>query len=149
MSQPDQTEAQPQTECSNDEDSTMEDVENVDTPRTMFTPSESQDASEESTRASTPTENRAERVYEDVKSLNRFEHSNVDDDVTMKDADPERNTPGAAADDLGGLKFAANPPSTVIDSISSPWKAKKPKEEVVVHHSDSEKDDLLRFHDTD
>ena len=153
MSQSDQTEVQPQTEeFSNDEDSTMEDVGIVDTPRTMsFAPSESQDASEESTRASTPTENRADQISEDINSLNHIEHNNVDDDVTMKDADPEKNLLGAAADNLGGLKFAASPPTAVIDSVSSPLKAKNPKEEIVVHHyhSDPEKDDLLRFNDAD
>ena len=151
MSQPDQAEVQPQTEVdSNDEDSTMEDVGVVDTPRTMsFAPSESQGASEQSTRASTPTEHRAEQVCEDVNSLNQFEQNNVDDDVTMRDADPEKNPSGAAADDLGSLKFAANLPNTVNASISSPWKAKNPKEEIVIHHSDSEKDNLLRFNDVD
>ena len=128
----------------------MEDVGVVDTPQTMsFAPSESQYASEQSTRASTPTEHRAEQVCEDVNSLNQFEQNNVDDDVTMRDADPEKNPSGAAADDLGRLKFAANLPSTVNDSISSPWKAKNHKGEIVVHHSDPEKDELLRFNDVD
>ena len=151
MSQSDQTEAQPQTEVySDDEDSTMEDAGIVNTSRTMsFAPSESQDASEQSTRASTPTEHRAEQVCEDVISHNQFEQNNVDDDVTMRDADPERNPLGAAAVDLGRLKFAANLPSTVNDSISLPWKAKNPKEEIVVHHADAEKEELLRFNDTD
>ena len=151
MSQSDQAEAQPQTEVfSNDEDSTMEDVGIVDTPGIMsFAPSESQDASEQSTRASTPTEHRAEQVCEDVSSLNQFEQNNVDDDVTMRDADPEKNPLGAAADDLGRLKFAANLPSTVNDSISSSWKRKNPKEEIVVHQSDPEKNDFLRFNDVD
>ncbi|KAM0804193.1 hypothetical protein BDR22DRAFT_800550 [Usnea florida] len=152
VSQSDQTEAQPQIEVySNDEDSTMEDVEIVDTPRTKsFAPSESQDTSEQSTRASTPTADDAEQVCEDVNSLNQFEQNNVDDDVTMRDADPEKNPLGAAADDLGRLKFAANLPSTVNDSISSPWKAKNPKgENIVVHHSDPERDEWLRFNDVD
>ena len=151
MTQSDQTEAQPQTEVySNDEDSTMEDVGIVDTSRTMsFAPSESQDASEQSTRASTPTEHRAEQVCEDVNPLNQFEQNNVDDDVTMRDADPEKNPLGAAADDLGRLKFAANLPSTANDSISSPWKVKNPKEEIVVHHSDPQKDELFKFNDVD
>lgn len=122
----------------------------VDTPRTMsFTPSESQDASEESTRASTPIENRAEQMSGNINSLKQFEHSNDDDDVTMKDADPEKNNLGAAAVDFGGLMVAAEPPRTVIDSGSSPWKAKNSREEVVVHHSDDEKEALLRFNDTD
>ena len=128
----------------------MEDVGIVDTPQSMsLAPSESQGASEQSTRASTPTEHRAEQVCEDVNSLNQFEQNNIDDDVTMRDADPEKNPLGAAADDLDRLNFAANLPSTVNDSVSSPWKAKNPREEVVVHHSDPEKDELLRFNDVD
>lgn len=65
-----------QTEAeSNDEDSTMEDVANTtDTPLTMsFPPSDTQDASEGSTRASTPTDNRVEDAPAGMHSLKSFE----------------------------------------------------------------------------
>lgn len=153
MSQPDQTEVGSRTEAnSNDEDSTMEDVGMVaDTPRTMsFAPSESQDASEESTRASTPTENRADDVPADIDSFKPFEHDNVADDITMKDVGPEENIPGGAGGNLDNPKVVSWPSSTVIDPGSSPWKARKTKEGPVDYASDPQKlEELLRLSDPD
>lgn len=97
----DQTEVESQEEeNSDDEDSTMEDVGFVaETPQTMdLAPSDSQNASEASTRASNPTDNRAECVSADSDSLKIFEHDDVADDITMKDVGPRKNGPASAAD---------------------------------------------------
>ncbi len=144
----DQSEAESRTEVdSNDEDSTMEDV--VTTPRTTRSaPSDSQDASEPSTRASTPTENRAESVPNDCDSLKPFEQDERADDVTMKDVCLREDGPAGTAEDFSNPKVVSWHSSTVIDPDSSPWKAGKTKEEPVDYVSNPRKPEgLLRFHD--
>ena len=150
MSRPDQIEVESQIEAeSNEEDSTMEDVENgTNTPRTIsVAPSDSQGASEESTRASTPTENCAEDVPADIDSLKPFEQEDVADDVTMKDAGPRQNGPAGAADELRVVSW---PSSTVIDPGSSPWMVEQTREKPFDYVSDPQKvEELLRDNETD
>ena len=149
----DQIEINAQTRADfSDEDSAMEDVGTIaDTPRTMsFAPSDSQDASEESTRASTPTENRTEDAPAVPDSLKPFEQDDVADDITMKDAGPEKNSPAGAADGFDNTKVLSWPSSTIIDPDSSPWKVGKTKDEPVVYASDPQKfEELLRLNDPD
>ena len=149
--QSDQTEVDSQTEAdSNDEDSTMEEVVTIaDTPRTVsFAPSDSQDASEESTRASTPTENRSQDMPADLDSLKPFESDDIADDVTMKDLGPIENSPASAADGFGNSKVVSWPSSTVIDPGSSPWKVGTTKVRVAEDGSGPQYlDDLLRLND--
>lgn len=152
MSRPDQIEVESDIEAdSNEEDSTMEDVEiSTNTPgTTSLAPSDSQGASEESTRASTPTENRAEDVPADIDSLKPFEQEDVADDVTMKDVGPRQTGPAGAADEFSSPK-AVWPSSTVIDPGSSPWKLEKTKEKPFDYASDSQKlEELLQDNETD
>ncbi|CAD6581792.1 MAG: hypothetical protein ASARMPREDX12_000668 [Alectoria sarmentosa] len=149
----DQIEIKAQTRADfSDEDSAMEDVGTIaDTPRTMsFAPSDSQDASEESTRASTPTENCTEDVSAVPDSLKHFEQDDVADDITMKDAGPEKISPVGAADGFDNTKVLSWPSSTIIDPDSSPWKSEKTEEEPVDYASDPQKlEELLRFNDPD
>ena len=155
MSQLDQIESEYQTEGDfNEDDSNMEDAGVADvaeTPQTMsLAPSDSQDASGESTRASTPTENRAEDAAADIRILNPFEKDETPDDVTMKDIGNEKKSPAGAADDFGNLRVLSWPSSTVIDPGSSPWKAGTPKSEPMDYASDPQKaEDLLRANDPD
>lgn len=135
---------------SNDEDSTTEEMEIIaDTPRTMsFAPSYSQGASDESTRASTPTENCAEDVPADMKNQKPLKQEDIADDVTMKDVSGDRKPPAGAADELGNLKVVSWPSGTVIDPGSSPWKEGKTKEATVDIVSDPQKlGNLLRLND--
>ena len=140
MSRPDQIEVESRIEAdSNDEDSTMEDAEiSADTPQTRsLAPFDSQEASEESTQASTPTENRAEDVAADTHSRKPSEQEDVADDVTMKDVDPRKNS---------DPKVVSWPSSTVIDPGSSPWKTEKTEQGPLDYVSDRQKiDELLRF----
>ncbi|KAF6225485.1 hypothetical protein HO133_009485 [Letharia lupina] len=142
----DQIEIESQTEAgSNDEDSTMEDAGTVPkTPGTMsLALSDSQAASEESTRASTPTENRTEDVP-------AFERDDVADDVTMKDLGPEKAILAGTADEFRNPKAASLPSSTVIHPSSPPWKAGKTKQEPVDYASDPQKlEELLRLNEPD
>lgn len=116
----------------------MEDVEiGADTRTRSLAPFDSQEASEESTRASTPTENRAEDVAADTNSRKPSEQEDVADDVTMKDVDPRKNS---------DPKVVSWPSSTVIDPGSSPWKTEKTEQEPLDYVSDRQKiDELLRF----
>ena len=128
---PDQIEVKPQIEAdSNEEDSSMEGIEiSTNTPGTVsVAPSESQEASEESTRASTPTENRAEDVPADIDSLKPFEQEDVADDVTMKDVGPRQNGPAGAADEFSDPRVVSRPSGTVIYPGSSPWRVDQSKE---------------------
>lgn len=128
--QPGQIAVEPQTEAdSKDEDSTMEDV--VTIPETPLAPSDSRDPSEDSTRASTPTDNRAGDLPSQIDSSKPFEQDDVTDDVTMKDVHLEKDSPAAGTDELANLKVVSWPSSTVIDPGSSPWGAGKAKEETV------------------
>ena len=150
VSRPDQSEVESQVEAdSKDEDSTMEDPE-ISTYTGSLAPSDSHDASEESTRASTPTESRADNTPAEVDSLKPFEQEDVADDVTMKDVGPRQSEPAGAADEVRNPKVMSWPSSTVIDPGSSPWKAEKTKEEIVDYGSDPQKlEELLRIHETD
>lgn len=146
MSRPDQIEVASQAEAdSKDQDSTMDDVE-----ISTYTPSDSQDPSEESTLASTLAENRAENAPAEIDSLKPFEQEDVADDVTMKDVGPRQNEPAGAGDRFSDPKVVSWPSSTVIDPGSSPWKAEKTNEEIVDYGSDPQKlEELLRIHETD
>lgn len=147
---PDQSEVESQAEAdSKYEDSAMEDAE-ISIYTGSLAPSDSQDASEESTRASTPTENRVDSAPAEIDSLKTFEPGDVADDVTMKDVGPRQNEPAGATDEFRNPKVVSWPSSTVIDPGSSPWKAEKTKEEIVDYGSDSQKlEELLRVHETD
>lgn len=131
----------------------MEDADVADTPRTMsLAPSDSQGASEESTRASTPTENRAEDAAADVNFLDPFGKDgvadDVADDVTMKDVGVEKKSPADTANELGNLKVVSWPSSTVIDPGSSPGKPRRTEHETVDYASDPQKlEELLRVND--
>lgn len=153
VSRPDQNEVESQVEAdSNDEDSTMEDAENgTNTPQTMsVAPFDSRNASEESTRASTPIENCDEDVPADIDSLKPFEQEDVADDVTMKDVGPGQNGPAGAADEFSKPTVVSWPSSTVIDPGSSPWKVEKTKEKPFDSVSDPQKlEGLLRDNETD
>ena len=137
MSQPDQVKVEDHKEAeSNDEDSTMEDAgSTVDTLRTQsFALSDSQDASEKSTRASTPTETCTEDVSADLGSLKHREQDNVADDVTMKDIGAEKAPPAETADEFGNLKVVPWPSGNVIDTGTSLWKEEKMKETPMVEY---------------
>lgn len=147
-----QSEAEGRVEADpNDEDSTMEDVANlVDTPRTSIAISDSQDASEESTRASTPTENRPENAPADVYAPKPFDYDDVADDVTMRDLGHRIRSPTSAANDLGTSKVVSWPSSAVIDPGSSPGKLGKLKEEFVEYGTDPhELEELFQTGDPD
>ena len=145
----DQIEVESRVEANtNDEDSTMEDIEAVvETPGTVsLAPSDSQDASESSTRASTPTENRAEHVSTDF--LKPSELNDVSDDVTMKDFGPGNVSPTGAADEHANIKVVSWPSSTVTDPSSLPWKAGKTEGDPLDYGSESQKlEELLRLND--
>ena len=144
----DQSEVESRAEVdSNDEDSAMEDV--VTTPRTIsLTPSDTQDPSEPSTRASTPTENRAEYVPNDNDSFKPWEQDERAEDVTMKDFGPRKVGSSGTAEDFGNPKVVSWPSSTVIDPGSSPWKAGKTEEEPVGYVSNPQKlEGPLRVYD--
>ena len=133
MSRLDQIDVESRLEADlNDEDSIMEDAPiNADTSRTSLAASDSQCHSEESTRASTPTENRAENVPVDNFARRLLEHENVADDVTMKDIGQRVRSPTSAPDDFGTSKVVSWPPNAVIDPGSSPGKAGQSKCEPV------------------
>lgn len=153
MSQPDQIGVEPQTEAeSNYQDSTMEDVGTIaETPRTMsLAPSDSQEPSEESTRASTPTDNRAEDVSAQMNSSKHVEQEHVADDITMRDVYPEMNSAAGTADEHPNPKVVSWPSSTVIDPGSSPWRVGTTKEEPADPASDPQKlEELFRISDSE
>lgn len=145
VSQPDQIKADPQIEAdSNDEDSIMDDVENVvDTPQTNA--SESQLASEESTRASTPSEGHAEEVPPEIYTVEPSARSDIADDVTMKDLGVQKSPSAGTVDEVGNLKAFPWPSGNAIDP---PWKAGKNNEEFVDYASDPKKlEELLHSND--
>lgn len=120
----------------NDEDSFMEDAKiNADTPQTSLAASDSQFPSEESTRASTPTDSRAEDVPINNLAFKPLEHGDVADDVaddvTMKDVDQKARSPKKAPDGLGTSQVVSWPSNVVIDPGSSPGKAGQSKLEPV------------------
>lgn len=130
----------------------MEDVGIIAaTTRTMsLAPSDSQDASEESTRASTPTENQIEEVPATIDSLEPFVQDDVADDVTTRDVDCEEKLSAGATDEFHNPKAISRPSSTVIDPGTSPWKAAKTEQEPVDYASDPQKlEELLRLRDAD
>ena len=145
-SRPDQIKVDPQVEADSvDEDSIMEDVENVvDTPQTNA--SESQLASEESTRASTPSE---EDVPPEIYTVEPSGRSDIADDVTMKDLGVKKSPPAGTTDEVGSLKVVSWPLETVIDPGSSPWKTEKPKEEILDFDSDPQKFEEFYGNDPD
>ena len=138
MSRPDQIDDESREEgYPNDEDSIMEDAtNNADTPQTSLATSDSQCPSEEPTRTSTPTENRAEDVPVDNFPLRLLEHDDVSDDVTMKDDGQRVRSPTSAPDDLGTSKSFSWPSNGVFDPGSSPGKAGQRKYESVDYAAD-------------
>lgn len=131
----------------------MEDLETArDTPGTIsFAASGSQDASGKSTRASTPTENRAKGVLTDAMSLEEPSEQDGVTDVTMGDVVPETKLPAGAANDFGNSKVLTWPSGTAIDSgPSPPWKAGRTKDEPFSDISDPRKlEELLQFDEPD
>ena len=116
----------------NDQDSFMEDATiNADTPQTSLAASDSQCPSEESTRAPTPTDSRAEDVPINNLAFTILEHDDVADDVTMKDVDQKVRSPTKAPDDFGTSQVVSWPPNAVIDPGSSPGKEGRSKWEPV------------------
>lgn len=152
VSQSDQIEVEPRKIADpNDVDSTMEDVGFiVDTPRTSLATVDSRDALEESTRASTPTEISAKDVPTDIHSFKPPENDGNADDVTMKDCGPRRDSPAPAVDEYGNLKIVSWPLRPFIDPGSSPWEARKSKEDFVDYASDPQKlEELFQKDDPD
>lgn len=150
--QPDQSEVEARIEADpNDEDSAMEDVGNpVNTPRTSIAMSDSQDASEESTRASTPTENRAEDAPADIYTPKSLDYDDDDDDVTMRDPGPKIRSTTTAAKEVGTKKVVSWPSNAVIDPGSSPGQLGKIKEEFVDYDPDPhELEELFQTGDPD
>lgn len=135
----------------NDEDSNMEDVAIlVDTPRTSIAMSDSQDASEESTRPFTPTENRAEDPPSYIYTPKPLDCDDVADDVTMRDLRPKIRSTATAANKLGTTKVVSWPPNAVIDPGSSPGQLGKIKEEFVDFDADPhELEELFQTGDPD
>lgn len=115
--------------------------------------SDSQVVSEESTRASTPTEIRIEDVPADIGSLKPFEQEDVADDVTMRDIKPEKKSSAGTTDDFRNPNVVSWPSSTVINSgalRALPWKARKTEQEPVDYASDPQKlEELFRLNDSD
>ena len=110
----------------------MEDVETtVGTGTTSRAASYSQAVSEESTRASTPTEVRAGDISADSLTRPLLQNDDDADDVTMKDTNQTKSSPTGVRDDLSNSKVVSWPSATVIDPGSSPWMEKKPQEEFV------------------
>ena len=137
---------------STDEDSTMDDAGFVpDTPRTAsIALSDSQVASEESTRASTPTENRIGGSPSDVVTLKAIGDGGVADDATMRGIGAPQRPVSSDTGKSSNLKAIPWPSGTVIDPGTSPWKAKKLKEEGVDFASDAEqREGLLYLGDQD
>ena len=133
MSRPDQMGVESRMKAdSHDEDSIMEDVTiSADTPQTSLAASDSQCPSEESTRASTPTDSRAEDVPINNLVFKPLEHDDVADDVTMKDVDQKVRSPTKAPDDFGTSQVVSWPSNAVIDPGSSPGKARQSEWESV------------------
>ena len=131
----------------NDEDSIMEDVGIiVDTPRTSIAMSDSQDASEESTRASTPTESRAQGAPADTYPLKPSDNDDIADDVTTRDLGHNMKSPTR----VGDSKAFPWPSSAVIDPGSSTGKSEKVEEEFVDYDTDAQKlEELLQIGDPD
>lgn len=129
----------------------MEDVGiPVDTPRTSIAKSDLQDASENSTRACTPTENRAEDAPADIYAPQLFVNDDVADDVTMRDLGYKIRSPTTAANELGASKVVSWPSSAVIDPGSSPGRLGKIKEEFVEYGADPhELEELFQTGDPD
>ena len=119
MSRPDQSNVESRLEAEpNDEDSVMEDAtinDNPDTPQTI------------STRASTPTDSRAENVPNNDLAFKPSENDDDADDVTMKNLDQEVRSTTQAADDLGTSQPASWPPFASIDRGSTPGQAGQSK----------------------
>ena len=133
MSRPDQIGVESRMKADpNEEDSIMEEVTiNADTPQTSLAASDSQCPSKESTRASTPTDNRAEDVPINNLVFKPLEHDDVADDVTMRDVDQKMRSPTKAPDDFGTSQPVSWPPNAVIDPGSSPGKARQSEWEPV------------------
>ena len=130
----------------------MEDVGGVaGTPRTVsLARSDSQDALEASTRASTLTENRAEHLPTDIDFLKPSKQDDTADDVTMKDVSPDKDSPAGAADEFANQKVVPWPSTTVIDPGSLLWKAGKTKGDPVDDGSDTQNtEELLRLNHPD
>ena len=128
----------------NYEDSIMEDATiNAETPQPSLAASDSQCPSQESTRASTPTENGAEDVSANNFAFKSLKNHNAADDVTMKDLDLKEREPTGAQDDLSSTKIVSWPSSAVIDPGSSPGKVGKIKEEFVDYAADQQDTDEL------
>ena len=112
--------------------------------------SDSRNASEESTRASTPTEIRIEDAPADIGSLKPLEQEDVSDDVTMRDTKPEKKLMAGTTDELRNPEVVSWPSSTVIDPGTWPWKARKTGQEPVDYASDPQKlEELFRLNESD
>ena len=129
----------------NDEDSLMEDATiNADTPQTSRAAFDSQCPSEESTRASTPTDSHAEHVPINNLAFEPLEHDDVADDITMRDVDQKANSPKKAPDEFGTSQVVSWPPPTaVIDPGSSPGKAGQSEVEPVDYDAEPQSLDYL------
>ncbi len=125
MSQPDQFKIESQEEAdSYDEDSIMEDVGSLDETAA----SDSQVPSEDSTRASTPTENHLEDVSANIHISQPSEKTDIADDVTTRALRLPKSSAAGTTDEFGSLKVVSWPSGTVIDPGTSPWKTKNGKE---------------------
>ena len=133
MSRPDKIDVESRMVADpNEEDSIMEDATpNADTPQTSLTASDSQCPSEESTRASTPTDSRVEDVSINSLAFKPLEQDDVADDVTMRDVDQKLRSPTKAPDDFSTSQVVSWPSIAVIDPGSSPGKAGQNKWESV------------------
>ena len=133
MSRPDQIDVESRMVADpNEEDSIMEDVTiNADTPQTSLTASDSQCPSQESTRASTPTDSRVEDVSINSLAFKPLEQDDVADDVTMRDVDQKVRSPTKAPDGFSTSQVVSWPTNAVIDPGSSPGKAGQNKWETV------------------
>ena len=114
----------------------MEDVViNIETPQTSLAATDSQCHSEESTRASTPTENGAEDIPANSFALKPPENDDAADDVTMKDLGLKTSSPTNAPGNFAS-NVATWPSSAVIDPGSSPGEAGKLRKESVDYGAD-------------
>lgn len=133
MSQPDQIGDESRMEADpNDEDSIMDDAMfNADTPQTSLAAFDSQCPSKESTRASTPTDSRAEDGSINNLDFKPLEPDDIADDVTMKDLDPKVGSSTKAPDEFSTSQLVSWPSNAVTKPGSSPGKAGQSKLEVV------------------
>lgn len=106
----------------------MEDATiNADTPQPSLA---SQCPSEESTRASTPTDSRPENVSTNNLAFKLLEHDDIADDATMKDHDQKVTSP-TKADDFSTSQVVPWPSIAATDRGSSPGKAGQSKRKPV------------------